>query len=125
MRILIVDAMSHTREHLRTFLELQEGLEVIGEASSGAEALRLSQALSPDIVIIDINLPDMNGLDVTRQVTASAPHQSVILLTLHSEDLLLQDAIAVGAQACVGKSAGVQSLLEAVCAQSKKHEQDK
>lgn len=125
MHILIVDAMQHTREHLRTFLELQEGLEVIGEASSGAEALRLSQALSPDIVIIDINLPDMDSLDVIRQLTASAPHQSVILLTLHSEDMNVQDAFAAGAQACVEKSAGVQPLLDAVCAQTKKHEQDK
>jgi DNA-binding NarL/FixJ family response regulator len=120
MRILIVDGLSHTRENLRAFLELQDGLEVVGEATSGREALQLSRRLTPDIVILDINLPDMDGLEAARQLTALSAKPSVFLLVLHLEDLNLSAAYSAGVLVCVEKSVGVEPILEAIRSQEKK-----
>jgi DNA-binding NarL/FixJ family response regulator len=117
MRILVVDGLQHTRENLKAFLALYSGLEVVGEASSGLEAVRLSQDLSPEIVLVDINLPDMSGLDATRRLVASGASPIVILLTLHSEDLDPEAATDAGAQACIAKSAGADVIIEAIRAQ--------
>ena len=119
MRILIVDALSHTRESLKTFLELQDEVETVVGVSSGFEALHLQKELKPDIVILDANLPDMDGLEVIRQLTATA-NLSVILLTLHIEDLDLQKAYDAGAQVCIERSEGAEPIVEAIRSQGKK-----
>ena len=110
--ILIVDALSHTRESLRTFLQLHDGMDVVGEASNGAEALNLTQTLQPNIVIMDAHLPDQAGFDVTRDLRALSPPPAVILLTVHLTETDVQQAKACGAVALIEKSAGVDPIIE-------------
>lgn len=114
MRILIVDALSHTRENLKTYLELHDGMEVVGEVATGAAALRFAHTHTSDIVIMDVNLPDMDSLEVTRQLTARHPALTVILLTLHGEELNLQAADEAGAHVCIAKSDGAESIIAAI-----------
>lgn len=115
MRILIIDALSHTRENLKTFLELHDDMEVVGEASNGYEALKLSQSIQPDIIIMDINLPGMNGFDVTQKMISHTPASSIILLTVHLEAHDLRAAREAGAQVCIEKSAGIDPIIKAIC----------
>ena len=123
MRILVIDALSHTRESLKTFLQLHDGIEVVGEAATGSEALHLSQILQPDIVIMDVNLPDIKGFDVTRKLTALAPAPAVILLTVHLTEQDQQAAHEAGAWTYVEKSAGVEPILAAIYALYPNHQE--
>jgi DNA-binding NarL/FixJ family response regulator len=118
MRILIVDALSHTRENLKTFLELHDGMEVVGEVATGADALRFAHTHASDIVIMDVNLPDMDSLEVTRQLVASGTELTVILLTIHSEGVDFQAAYEAGAQVCIAKSDGAELIIDAVRAEA-------
>jgi DNA-binding NarL/FixJ family response regulator len=98
--------------------DLHEGLEVVGDTANGAEALRLSQTLEPDIIMTDVNVPDMDNLETTRQLTASHRMLTVILLTLQGEDLNLQGAYEAGAQVCIAKSDGAEPIIDAVRAEA-------
>lgn len=114
MRILIVDALSHTRENLKTFLELHDGIEVVGEAATGADTLQFAHTHALDIVIMDVNVPDMDSLEVTRQLVTSRPDLAVILLTIHSEGVDFQAAYEAGAQVCIAKSDGAEPIIDAI-----------
>jgi len=114
MRILIVDTLSHTRENLKTYLELHDGMEVVGEVATGADTLQFAHTHASDIVIMDVNLPDMDSLEVTRQLTATHPTLAVILLAIHSEGVDFQTAHEAGAQICIAKSDGAEPIIDAI-----------
>ncbi|MCB0162844.1 MAG: response regulator transcription factor, partial [Anaerolineae bacterium] len=84
--VMLVDDHPLFRQGLRRVLEAQEGIEVIMEVADGEEALRLAKQLSPDVVLMDINLPKMNGLQVTRELKQVAPEIAVIMLTAYHDD---------------------------------------
>ena len=113
-KLLIVDAVAHTRRNLASFLELQENLVVVGETAVSTEALHLAQQLQPDIVIMDINLPDMDGFTVARRMTALDCAPAVLLMTLRLQSQDLTKAKETGAVACIEKSAGVDAILSAL-----------
>jgi len=84
LRVLIVDDHKIIRDGLRTLIHKEAGMEVIAEAVTGREAVRLAQKLRPSIVIMDVSMPDMNGIDATRKITEEAPGVQVIALSMQS-----------------------------------------
>lgn len=114
--VLIVDDHSVVREGLRSFLELHDDIKVIGEASSGAEAIRLTGRLSPDIVLMDLVMPGVDGIEATRQICAQFPRTKVIALTSFLEDEQLFPALDAGVSAYLMKDLSPRDLARAVCA---------
>ena len=97
LRILLVDDHKIVREGLRTLIEKQPGLEVVGEADSGRMALKLTRELKPDVVIMDITMPDLNGIEATRQIHSEIPGVKVIALSMHSDKRLVAGILMAGA----------------------------
>src|SRR5262245_14595481 len=112
-RILLVDDHTLVRQGLRSLLE-REGFTIVGEASDGLEAVERARALSPDIVVMDISMPSENGLNAAREIHKSFPDTKVILLTQHSEDMYIADALEAGVAGYVLKSQVSSDLLHAI-----------
>ena len=119
--VLVVDDMAHVREGLRTALELMEDIEVIGEASDGIEALRLAEKLKPDVVVMDLEMPGLDGFEATRRIKNRRLARGVVVLTIHDHDHIRERATSVGADAFVEKGAGFQTLVEAIRRVPSKH----
>ena len=96
-RVLLVDDHDLFRTGLRNLLEQEGGVQVAGEAPNGAEAVRLVRELAPDVVVMDLNMPSMSGVEATRHITALSPLTRVIVLTISEEDSDVLDAIVAGA----------------------------
>lgn len=112
--IILVDDHPLFRQGLRRVLEADDDIEVIMEVSDGEEALRLSKQLMPDVVIMDISLPYMNGLQVTRELKQVAPEIAVIMLTAYHDDEQIFHSIRAGAAAYFPKDVSPRRLVEAV-----------
>ncbi len=112
-RILLVDDHALVRHGLRSLLE-REGFSVIGEASDGLEALELCRSLSPDLVVMDISMPSQNGLNAAREIQKYCDKSKVILLTQHSEDMYIADALEAGVAGYVLKSQASSDLVHAI-----------
>ena len=85
IRVLIVDDIPETRDHLAKLLGFESDIEVVGSAASGREALELASALTPDIVLIDINMPDMDGIAATERLASDVPTASVVMMSVQGE----------------------------------------
>jgi two-component system, NarL family, response regulator NreC len=116
LRILIADDHTVVRFGLKTILSNHEGWQVIGEAKSGAEALALTVQLQPDIVILDINMPGMSGLDALKAIRERMPATRAVVLTLHHSAELVREIKRVGGKGYVTKSDCDRDLVEAVSA---------
>jgi DNA-binding NarL/FixJ family response regulator len=103
IRLLLVDDDAGFRKTLRHLLERRTDVEVLGEAGNGEEAVRLSDDLRPDAVLMDLAMPRMNGLEATRRLKARRPDLAVIILTVHDEDVYRRTALAAGATAFLQK----------------------
>jgi two-component system, NarL family, response regulator DevR len=114
LRILLVDDHEVVRLGLGTLLEDVPDTLVVGEAGTGKEALQACQRLAPDVVLLDIRLPDQSGLDVCRQINQHWPQTKVIILTSFVDDEMIADAILAGATGYVLKQVGNQELLRAI-----------
>lgn len=113
LRILLADDHPILRSGLRTLLEAR-GMTVVGEASNGHDAIQGVRTLAPDIAILDIGMPGLNGADTARQLAREAPHVKVILLTVHSDDAYVVEALRAGVKGYVLKSQATEDLLEAI-----------
>lgn len=113
-RILLVDDHEVVRLGLAVLLEDAPAVRVVGEAGSAREALIACERLDPDVVILDIRLPDQPGVDVCRQIVERWPHIKVIILTSYANDDLIADAISAGAVGYVLKQVGNEELLRAI-----------
>jgi DNA-binding NarL/FixJ family response regulator len=114
-RILIVDDNPHVRNALRVCLEMNQGHEVCGEAENGQDGMELARQLKPDIVLLDYAMPNMNGLEAARLISASMPQCGMILFTMFASDELCTLAQAAGIRAVVSKDVGgVHALVEAI-----------
>ena len=114
LRILIADDHALVRQGLRSVLEAQTGWSVCGEAQDGREAVKLGLKLRPDIFLLDVTMPELNGLDATRQICRSLPGTPILILTMHDSDELCAEAVQAGASGCVLKSDSPRQLLGAV-----------
>jgi len=112
-RILLVDDHALVRQGLRSLLE-GEGLIVVGEAADGLEAIQQTRSLLPDLVVMDISMPSENGLNAAREIHKSCPGAKVILLTQHSEDVYIADALEAGVAGYVLKSQVSNDLIQAI-----------
>ena len=114
LRILLADDHEIVRRGLCELLRKHEGWEVCGEACDGREAVEMAKQLKPDVVILDIGMPNLNGLDATRQLRQHDPHFKVIILTLTDSDQVIREALDAGARGFVLKSDAARDLVAAV-----------
>ncbi len=114
IRVLVVDDHAVVREGLRSFLDLQDGIAVAGEAADGAEAVDLAQSLSPDVVLMDLVMPRLDGLSAMRRLRAAAPATRVIVLTSFLDEDKLMPALRAGAAGYLLKNAAPQEVARAV-----------
>jgi DNA-binding NarL/FixJ family response regulator len=117
IRVLLVDDHDLFRTGLRNLLE-EQGVQVVAEAGSGAEAVRTVLEVAPDVVIMDLNMPGMNGVEATRQIVAAAPLTRVLVLTISDQDGDVMDAILAGACGYLMKDASIEELLRGLRAAS-------
>src|ERR1700674_1790956 len=114
LRILVVDDHAVVRRGVRTLLESHEGWEVCGEATTGRDAVAQSLRLRPDVVVMDLSLPELNGLDATRQILKAAPDIEVLVLTMHHSEECARDVLQAGARGYVLKADADENLIAAV-----------
>ena len=114
MRVLIVDDHQVVRQGLRTFLELQDDMQVIGEAADGDSAVEMARELRPDVVLMDLVMPGMDGIAATEQIVAAGLPTKVIVLTSFTEDDRVFPAIEAGASSYLLKDVTPDALVEAV-----------
>lgn len=114
IRILLVDDHTILRDGIRSFLEDEEDIQVIGEAEDGHTAVRMACELQPDIILLDIALPRLNGLEVTRQIRRDCPRVKVLILTMHENEEYIRQALANGAMGYILKDAAARDLLGAI-----------
>lgn len=114
IRILLVDDHPVVRQGLKTLLEGRVGWEVIGEASDGAEAVEKAKNLSPDVMVLDVTMPKMNGLEACRLLRRHSPQLEILFVTQHDSAQMMQEALEAGARGYVVKSNAARDLLAAV-----------
>ena len=114
LRILVADDHELVRRGIRGLLRAQRGWKVIGEATNGREAVEKTNKLKPDVAIVDISMPDLDGLQATRQIREVAPRTSVVVLTMHESDQMVRRVLDAGALGYVLKSDLAAHLVKAV-----------
>src|SRR5256712_7401526 len=113
LRIILADDHLIVRQGLRSILE-QEAYTILGEAGDGREALRLAQELAPDVAVLDLAMPLLNGLDAAREISRASPQTKTILLTMHTEDPYVMEALRAGVKGYVLKTQPSTDLVQAI-----------
>jgi two-component system, NarL family, response regulator NreC len=113
LRVLLADDHPVFRQGLRALLE-REKFDVVGEASDGLEAIAAAERLQPQIVVIDLAMPALNGIDAVREIVKRVPRAKAVLLTMHTEEHHVLEALRAGVKACVSKSQAAEHLLQAI-----------
>jgi len=114
IRIVLADDHRITREGLLSMLNNEVGMEVVGEAENGREAVKLAQELLPDLVIMDVTMPDLNGIEATRMITSGAGEINVIAISMYSDKQFVQGMIQAGASGYLLKDCAFEELLNAI-----------
>lgn len=114
MRILVADDHDIIRRGLKELLTSRAGWEVVAEAKTGREAVALTEQYKPDIVVLDVSMPDLNGLDAARRIHKAFPKIGILILTLHFSDMLVRNIVEAGARAYIMKSDADRDLISAV-----------
>ena len=115
LRVLLVDDHDLFRTGLRNLLE-EQGLQIVGEAANGMDGIRLVRELAPDIVVMDLNMPGMTGVEATREITSFAPLTRVLVLTISDQNEDVMDAIVAGACGYLVKDSSIQELIRGITA---------
>ena len=121
IKLMLVDDHDVVRTGLRSFLETQQGFEVIAEAKSGLEALEKARESQPDIVLMDITMPDMDGIEATQQLKNLYPDCQILVLTVHSDKQYFMKIMSVGASGYLTKQAAADELVAAIRAVAAGH----
>ncbi len=119
IRILITDDHGFMRAGLRAILESEPDLQIIGEAGNGEDAVHMAGKFQPDIILLDIGMPGMDGIEATRLVTKLAPKSQVLILSVYEDESLVREAIKAGASGYVVKRAVEEELIAAIRAVSR------
>jgi two-component system response regulator NreC len=114
LRILLADDHKITRQGLRSLLEKQQDMEVVAEAEDGRTAVRLVGELSPNVVIMDVTMPDLNGVEATRQIVSQSPDVKIIALSMHSDTLFVTEMLRSGASGYLLKDCAFEELARAI-----------
>ncbi len=112
-RVLLVDDHDLFRTGLRNLLE-EQGVQIVGEAATGSDAIRQVRELAPDVVVMDLNMPGISGVEATRQITSIAPLTRVVVLTISDQDADVMDAIIAGACGYLLKDSSIQELMRGI-----------
>ena len=116
IRVLIADDHPVVRHGMQMLLETQDNIEVIGLADNGQKAVEMSETLVPDVVLMDLNMPNLNGIEATKQIRTVSPHTQVVVLTSHHEDSMVFPAIKAGALSYLLKSSDPDDIIDALTA---------
>ena len=110
VKILLADDHKIMRDGLRSLIEKRPGLQVVAEAENGQTAIKLNRKFRPDVIVMDINMPDLNGIDATRQIVSDAPTVKVIALSMHSDKKFVREMLSAGASGYLLKDAAFEEL---------------
>jgi DNA-binding NarL/FixJ family response regulator len=121
IRVLIVDDVERVRRDLRTFLTLTGSIEIVGEARDGLEAIRLAETLCPQVILMDLEMPILDGYEATRQIKENHPSCRVIALTIHAGEGAQSKAFQAGADDFIYKGAPLEMLLQTIRAAATDH----
>jgi DNA-binding NarL/FixJ family response regulator len=114
LKVLLVDDHALVRRGFRRMLEDEPSLQVVGEASDGLEAVQLAEQLRPEVIVMDCALPQINGIEASRRILAKRPETAILMLSMHSEDTLVRQAMEAGAKGYVLKNAMDLDLVSAI-----------
>ena len=114
LRLLLADDHEIVRQGLRSMLEAQRDCQVVGEAADGRQAVVMTKELNPDVVILDIGMPALNGLEATRQILKMRPQTKVLILTMHESDSVIREVLDAGARGYILKTDAGRDLVAAV-----------
>jgi two-component system response regulator NreC len=119
IRILLADDHALVRQGFRMILSTQPDMEIVGEAGNGREAVELADKLHPDVVVMDVTMPGLNGIEATRRLVASSPHTRVLALSMHKDSVYVREILRAGARGYLLKDSVDADLLAAVRAVAK------
>jgi len=119
IRIVLADDHSVVRQGFRRILEAQTDMEIVGEASNGREALEAVAKLTPDVVVMDVAMPELNGIEATRRMKEATPHSRVLALSMHKDSVYVREILRAGAKGYLLKDAVDEDLIAAVRAVSR------
>ena len=119
IRILLADDHALVRQGFRMILSAQQDMEIIGEAGNGREAVELADKLHPDVVVMDVTMPELNGIEATRRLVSSSPHTRVLALSMHKDSVYVREILRAGARGYLLKDSVDADLLAAVRAVAK------
>jgi DNA-binding NarL/FixJ family response regulator len=114
LRIMLADDHDIVREGLRSLIEGQPGWQIVGEAVNGRHAVKEAKRLRPDLVILDMGMPELNGLDVIRQILKALPRTEVLVVTMHESEDLIRQALEAGARGYILKTEAARHLVSAI-----------
>ena len=114
IKLLIVDDLEHVRQGLRTILELAGGLKVIGEANDGLEAIQQVEQLQPEVVLMDLVMPHIDGLKATQRIKAQHPNTGVVMITIHDSEETREQAAMAGVDAFLAKGTDTETLVQTI-----------
>jgi two-component system, NarL family, response regulator NreC len=113
-RILLADDHAVVRQGFKMILSAQTDMEIVGEAANGREAVELAGEMSPDIVVMDVAMPELNGIEATRRLLAANPHTRVIALSMHKDSAYVREILRAGARGYLLKDSGADDLVKAI-----------
>jgi two-component system response regulator NreC len=114
IRILLADDHAVVRQGFKMILSAQTDMEIVGEAGNGREAVEQAEQLRPDIVVMDVAMPELNGIEATRRLAASVPHTRVVALSMHKDSVYVREILRAGARGYLLKDSGASDLVSAI-----------
>jgi DNA-binding NarL/FixJ family response regulator len=114
IRVLVADDQGLVREGLMTLLQATPGIEPIADAADGVEAIELAARHRPDVILMDLRMPNVDGVQATREIRAAQPDTEIVVLTTHADEASILDALRAGARGYLTKDAGIQEIARAV-----------
>jgi DNA-binding NarL/FixJ family response regulator len=114
IRILLADDHAVVRQGFKMILDAQADMEIVGQAANGRQAVDLAEQLRPDVVVMDVSMPELNGIEATRRLASSLPHARVIALSMHKDSVYVREILRAGARGYLLKDSGAADLVAAI-----------